>query len=153
MPVKNNLVGTFKKFVYAIKSRTWRTLIGPLLPSSPRIKRRSPETLTVYPPNADEGYLPEYDWNVHDREEGERYASLADLCTHVGGQLPTQVVKLIARDVLRELEHLHEARGVAHSGTLPLPFYCVMYIIHVSLSCMWIWKTSTPIILFFRPAT
>jgi hypothetical protein len=77
-------------------------------------------------------HLPGHYWNVFDGGEGERYASLADLCTHVGVQLPTQVVKLIARDVLRELEHLHEARGVAHSGKLPSLLYRIPRIIHVS---------------------
>ena len=112
----------FKKFprkfgtiIRVIKSFNWWKLIPfPI----PRVKRQSPDpadTLTVYPSNAFEAYLP---GNVLDGEPGEdeRYASLADLCTHVGEQLPIQVVKLIARDVLRELEHLHEARGVAHSS-------------------------------------
>lgn len=113
MAFKKSLLGKFRTVVQAIKSFTWRKLIP--TPALLRVKRRSPETLTVYPSHADEICLPGRDWDVLGEVEDERYASLADLCTHVGEQLPTQVVKLIARDVLRELEHLHDARGVVHS--------------------------------------
>jgi hypothetical protein len=61
-----------------------------------------------------EEYLPGHIWDALD--PGERYASVGDLCAHVGDQLPVQVVKLIARDLLRGLENLHETRGIAHSG-------------------------------------
>lgn len=61
-----------------------------------------------------EEYLPGYLWDAQD--PGERYASVNDLCAHVGDRLPIQVVKLIARDVLRGLENLHETHGTAHNG-------------------------------------
>ncbi|KAF5372690.1 hypothetical protein D9615_009877 [Tricholomella constricta] len=57
-----------------------------------------------------------HEWSASDATSGERYMSVADLCAHIGGQLPIQVVKLIARDVLRGLENLHETRGTAHCG-------------------------------------
>ncbi|KAG5641347.1 hypothetical protein DXG03_005453 [Asterophora parasitica] len=56
-----------------------------------------------------------YEWNATDTF-GERHVSVADLCAHIGNQLPIQVVKLIARDVLRGLENLHEAHRVVHCG-------------------------------------
>ncbi|KAG5650858.1 hypothetical protein H0H81_010738 [Sphagnurus paluster] len=40
--------------------------------------------------------------------------TVADLCAHLGRQLPIQVVKLIARDVLRALEDLHKMHGMAY---------------------------------------
>lgn len=53
-------------------------------------------------------------WSASDAEE--RYVSVADLRARIGlGPLPIQVVKLIARDVLRGLENLREARGIAHA--------------------------------------
>jgi hypothetical protein len=62
-----------------------------------------------------EVYLPGYLWDA--LNPTERYASVADLCAHVGDQLPIQVVKLIARDVLRALQDLHgEPGGVAHDS-------------------------------------
>jgi serine/threonine-protein kinase SRPK3 len=114
MPFKKTFLRKFRTAICAIKSFSWRKLIP--LPTLSRVKRRSLDTLTVYPSNAGESCLPGHGWNVLEVGEDERYASLADLYTHVGEQLPTQVVKLIARDVLRALEHLHEARGVAHGG-------------------------------------
>ena len=62
-----------------------------------------------------EVYLPGYLWDA--LNPTERYASVADLCAHIGDQLPIQVVKLIARDVLRALQDLHsEPGGVAHNS-------------------------------------
>lgn len=61
-----------------------------------------------------EVYLPGHLWDA--LNPTERFASVADLCAHVGDQLPIQVVKLIARDVLRELEDLHNKHGFAHNG-------------------------------------
>lgn len=58
-----------------------------------------------------EVYLPGYLWDA--LNPTERYASVADLCAHVGDQLPIQVVKLIARDVLRALQDLHGGPGGA----------------------------------------
>ena len=52
-----------------------------------------------------EVYLPGHLWDA--LNPTERFASVADLCAHIGDQLPLQVVKLIARDVLRGLEDLH----------------------------------------------
>ncbi|KDR69734.1 hypothetical protein GALMADRAFT_77163 [Galerina marginata CBS 339.88] len=49
-----------------------------------------------------EVYLPAHVWDA--LNPGERFASVADLCAHIGDKLPMQVVKLIARDVLRGLE-------------------------------------------------
>ncbi|KAF9464001.1 kinase-like domain-containing protein [Collybia nuda] len=59
-----------------------------------------------------EAYCPRQERDDTDR--GGRYESLSELCARVGYQLPIQVVKLIARDVLRELQILHEESGVAH---------------------------------------
>lgn len=61
-----------------------------------------------------EVYLPGHLWDA--LNPTERFASVADLCAHVGDQLPIQVVKLIARDVLRWLANVHGTRGVAHNG-------------------------------------
>ena len=61
-----------------------------------------------------EVYLPGHLWDA--LNPTERFASVADLCAHVGDQLPIQVVKLIARDVLRGLEDFHNTRGIAHNG-------------------------------------
>jgi serine/threonine-protein kinase SRPK3 len=62
-----------------------------------------------------EVYLPGYLWDA--LNPTERYASVADLCAHIGDQLPIQVVKLIARDVLRALQDLHSGPGgVAHNS-------------------------------------
>lgn len=61
-----------------------------------------------------EVYLPAHLWDA--LNPTERFASVADLCAHIGDQLPIQVVKLIARDALRELEDLHSTRGIAHNG-------------------------------------
>lgn len=61
-----------------------------------------------------EVYLPGHLWDA--LNPTERFASVADLCAHIGDQLPIQVVKLIARDVLRGLEDFHSTRGVAHNG-------------------------------------
>ena len=117
MRFSKKLLRNFRQVIHAIQSFTWRTLFP--LPKLSR-KKRSPETLTVYPSsNADGEILFEHNWNVIEGGDDERYASLADLCNHVGGQLPPQVVKLIARDVLRELDHHYEARGVAHGGKFP----------------------------------
>jgi hypothetical protein len=77
--------------------------------------------MAIYPSD-DETSLHCHDHSVLERKEDERYASLVDLCTHVGDQLPTQVVKLIARDVLRELEYLHEAQ-TAHCGMFLDPLF------------------------------
>ena len=67
-----------------------------------------------FPPCPREVYLPGHLWDALDPTE--RFASVADLCAHVGDQLPIQVVKLIARDVLRGLEDLHNTRGIAHNS-------------------------------------
>ena len=61
-----------------------------------------------------EVYLPGHVWDA--LNPTERFASVADLCAHVGDQLPIQVVKLIARDVLRVLEDFHNTHGIAHNG-------------------------------------
>ena len=61
-----------------------------------------------------EVYLPGHVWDA--LNPTERFASVADLCAHIGDQLPIQVVKLIARDVLRGLEDFHNTRGIAHNG-------------------------------------
>lgn len=61
-----------------------------------------------------EVYIPGHIWDA--LNPTERFASVADLCAHVGDQLPIQVVKLIARDVLRGLEDLHNTRGIAHNS-------------------------------------
>jgi len=58
-----------------------------------------------------EVYLPGYLWDA--LNPTERYASVADLCAHIGDQLPIQVVKLISRDVLRALQDLG---GGAHNS-------------------------------------
>ncbi|KAF9553634.1 kinase-like protein [Agrocybe pediades] len=49
-----------------------------------------------------EAYVPWQEWDA--QNPTERYASLADLCAHVGNQLPSRVVKLVARDILRCLD-------------------------------------------------
>ena len=64
-----------------------------------------------------EVYLPGHLWDA--LNPTERFASVADLCAHIGDQLPLQVVKLIARDVLRGLEDFHNTRGIAHNGKFP----------------------------------
>ena len=64
-----------------------------------------------------EVYLPGHLWDA--LNPTERFASVADLCAHVGDQLPIQVVKLIARDVLRGLEDFHNTRGIAHYSKFP----------------------------------
>ncbi|KIM36903.1 hypothetical protein M413DRAFT_424015 [Hebeloma cylindrosporum] len=63
-----------------------------------------------------EVYLPGYLWDA--LNPTERYASVADLCAHIGDQLPIQVVKLIARDVLRGLQDLHGS-GATHNNINP----------------------------------
>lgn len=60
-------------------------------------------------PSSREVYLPARVWDA--LNPSERYASVADLCAHAGEQLPIQIVKLIARDILRELEKLHALSG------------------------------------------
>ena len=57
-----------------------------------------------------EVYLPGHLWDA--LNPTERFASVADLCAHIGDQLPLQVVKLIARDVLRGLEDFHTHEGL-----------------------------------------
>ena len=64
-------------------------------------------------PSSREVYLPARVWDA--LNPSERYASVADLCAHTGEQLPIQIVKLIARDILRELETIHASCG-AHGG-------------------------------------
>ncbi|KAF8953644.1 kinase-like domain-containing protein [Flammula alnicola] len=66
---------------------------------------------------AAEVYLPGHLWDA--LNPTERFASVADLCAHVGDQLPIQLVKLIARDILRELGNLHNSRGAAHGNINP----------------------------------
>ena len=68
-----------------------------------------------------EMYLPGHLWDALD--PAERFASVADLCAHIGDQLPIQVVKLIARDVLRGLEDFHNTRGIAHNSKFLLFFF------------------------------
>lgn len=68
-----------------------------------------------------EVYLPGHLWDA--LNPTERFASVADLCAHVGDQLPIQVVKLIARDVLRWLANFHGTRGVAHNGRVFFFFF------------------------------
>jgi hypothetical protein len=72
-----------------------------------------------------EVYLPGPVWDALDPTA--RFASVADLCAHVGDQLPVQVVKLLARDVLRALGNVHRTRGAGHQSerTLPLACACV----------------------------
>ena len=64
-----------------------------------------------------EVYLPGHLWDA--LNPTERFASVADLCAHIGDQLPIQVVKLIARDVLRGLDDFHNTRGIAHNSKFP----------------------------------
>ena len=61
-----------------------------------------------------EVYLPGHLWDA--LNPTERFASVADLCAHIGDQLPIQVVKLIARDVLRGLDEFHNTRGIAYNS-------------------------------------
>ena len=61
-----------------------------------------------------EVYLPGHLWDA--LNPTERFASVADLCAHVGDQLPIQLVKLIAKDVLRGLVDFHNTHGVPHNG-------------------------------------
>ena len=68
-------------------------------------------------PCSKEVYLPGHLWDA--LNPTERFASVADLCAHVGDQLPIQVVKLIARDVLRGLDDFHNTSGIAHNGKFP----------------------------------
>lgn len=65
-------------------------------------------------PSTEEVYLPGHVWDA--LNPTERFASVADLCAHIGDQLPIQLVKLIARDVLRGLDDFHNTRGTAHNG-------------------------------------
>jgi serine/threonine-protein kinase SRPK3 len=120
MRFSKKLFRNFRQVIHAIRSFTWRTLF-PLRKLSRGKRSPLAETLAAYPSlsNTNGEFLFEHNWNVLGGSDDERYASLADLCVHVGEQLPTQVVKLIARDVLRELEHRYEARGVAHGGMFP----------------------------------
>ncbi|KAF9078480.1 kinase-like domain-containing protein [Rhodocollybia butyracea] len=62
-------------------------------------------------------YLPGHVWDS--QNPGERYASVGDLCAHIGDQLPIHLVKRIARDVLRDLANLHGTRGKAHGDINP----------------------------------
>ncbi|KAJ7571936.1 kinase-like domain-containing protein [Mycena floridula] len=52
-------------------------------------------------------------WDALDPQE--RFGSVGDVCAHLAEQLPLQLVKLIARDVLRELDLLHDA-GLVHGN-------------------------------------
>ncbi|KAK7025964.1 hypothetical protein VNI00_015793 [Paramarasmius palmivorus] len=82
-----------------------------LLTSGSRRKSRThkwPEP-TWYRP---EEYLPGDVWDS--QNPAERFASAGDLCAHLGDQLPVQVVKLIAHDVLQGLQYLHGIRGTMH---------------------------------------
>ncbi|CAA7263083.1 unnamed protein product [Cyclocybe aegerita] len=62
-------------------------------------------------------YPPGHQWQA--LNNSERYTSLACLCTHLGDQLPLQLVKLVARDVLRGLREVHEKTGEAYGGISP----------------------------------
>ncbi|KAJ4495333.1 kinase-like domain-containing protein [Lentinula lateritia] len=59
-----------------------------------------------------EVYIPGHVWDS--QNPSERYASVGDLCAHIGDKLPLHLAKWIARDVLRGLANLHESRGKAH---------------------------------------
>lgn len=91
----------FKRVFSAIKSFGFRKV---------RHRHRHPEPIVYLP----EAYIPGREWDGSDL--GGKYASVADLCARVGYQLPIQVVKLVARDLLRELQKLHEGGGIAHGG-------------------------------------
>ncbi|KAF8058511.1 kinase-like domain-containing protein [Lyophyllum atratum] len=85
----------------------------PYLPNSTTRHQHLSTVLAAPASRVEEDQLSTRGWSASD--VGERYSSVADLRAHIGlGQLPIQVVKLIARDVLRGLENLHEARGIAH---------------------------------------
>jgi hypothetical protein len=61
-----------------------------------------------------EVYFPGHVWDS--QNPCERYASVGDLCAHIGDKLPIHLVKQIARDVLCDLANLYETRGRAHGG-------------------------------------
>ncbi|RDB20699.1 Serine/threonine-protein kinase SKY1 [Hypsizygus marmoreus] len=106
MLLANFLSRPFKNLVSVLRKRFRR--------GHPRCNYQPPPShdLFVYQQSPwDEDLDP---WGASYSDDAERYASVADLCTHVGSQLPIQLVKLIARDVLRALEELHDGRVVAH---------------------------------------
>jgi len=52
-----------------------------------------------------------------------KYASLSDLCSHLGRRVPIQLVKLVARDTLKALKDFHQNkdrpyRGLPHTELL-----------------------------------
>lgn len=63
-----------------------------------------------------DAYLPPYLWDA--LNPTERFACVGDLCAHIGDQVPVQVVKLIARDVLRALQRHHEQEDEPYRGNL-----------------------------------
>ena len=70
--------------------------------------------IPTYGSETKEIYIPCHEWDA--QNPAERYASVTDLCAHIGDQLPIQVVKLIARDILRSLDNLHCTRGAVHGS-------------------------------------
>ncbi|KAF5392811.1 hypothetical protein D9757_000899 [Collybiopsis confluens] len=86
--------------------------------------------------NRPEIYLPGHIWDS--QNPSERYASVGDLCAHIGDQLPLCLVKRIARDILKDLAKLHETKRKAHGGkallrSLPLRFHSdIGYFLNVS---------------------
>ncbi len=45
-----------------------------------------------------------------------KYASVADLCSHLGRRIPIKLVKLVARDTLKALKDYHQSRDRPYRG-------------------------------------
>ncbi|ESK83495.1 serine kinase [Moniliophthora roreri MCA 2997] len=100
------MVSTPKTFARKIKSFLSLLASGSKRKSSRNHKWPEP---TWHRP---EEYLPGDVWDS--QNPAERFASAGDLCAHLGDQLPVQLVKLIAHDVLQGLKYLHDVRGTTH---------------------------------------
>ncbi|KAF8161647.1 kinase-like domain-containing protein [Crassisporium funariophilum] len=114
---RNNIIAKLRSIVSSIRTfsskRTRDTYHSK--PCSDTTCRSEIEAVPYFKPT--EVYLPGPLWDA--LNPTERFASVADLCAHVGDQLPIQVVKLIARDVLRGLENLNNTRGISHGDINP----------------------------------
>ena len=109
---RTQIIAKLKSLLSLMRISSPRRKVNVYHISNPRVAATQDH---VQQPCPTEVYLPGHLWDA--LNPTERFASVADLCAHVGDQLPIQVVKLIARDVLRGLEDLHNTRGIAHNGT------------------------------------
>ncbi|KAJ3893856.1 kinase-like domain-containing protein [Lentinula edodes] len=101
--ISRRLKKILKAFAWRVTTKRCRRIQSACSSSNSRTEPMSPRP---------EVYIPGHVWDS--QNPSERYASVGDLCAHIGDQLPIHLVKWIARDVLRGLANLHESRGKAH---------------------------------------